>query len=156
MGYLTSHHLFSKPAETRIILNFRISLPNETCPEDLTRYSRVIEVVVDPNLNAEIVWKWPSPTNPDFFDVQFYSPIGGGVVALPNGNVLITNATEGGNPFLDAVIRGQLLEVKRDGTLTGGEVVWDVRFNESYGTYRAVRLPEETIEGWTSRPPQSD
>jgi hypothetical protein len=126
--------------------------PDETCPKDLTRYSRVIEVVVDGDLNAEIVWKWPSPSAPDFDAYHFYSPIGGGVVPLENGNLLITNATEGGNPFLNEVCRGRLLEIVRDGSLTGAEVVWDVAFNDYYGSYRAVRIPESAATKWRSHP----
>ncbi len=126
--------------------------PDETCPEGLTRYSRVVEVVADADLNAEIVWKWPSPSAPDFADYHFYSPIGGGVVRLENGNLLITNATEGGNPFLNEICRGRLLEITRDGSLTGAKVVWDVALNDYYGTYRAIRIPEEAAKKWHSHP----
>ena len=122
--------------------------PDETCKERISRYSRVIEVVADADLNAEIVWKWPSPSEPDFDDYHFYSPIGGGVTPLGNGNILITNATEGGNPYLNDVVRGRLLEVVPDGSLTGAEVVWDVAFNKNYGSYRAIRLPKDTTDAW--------
>jgi hypothetical protein len=118
----------------------------------LTRYSRVIEIVVDEEMNAEIVWKWPSPSEADFEDYHFYSPIGGGVLPLENGNILITNATEGGNPFINEVCRGRLLEVVRDGSLTGAEVVWEVVFNAYYGSYRAIRIPQKTAEKWRSHP----
>ncbi len=123
---------------------------DETCPEDIERYSRLLEVVVDNDLNAEIVWKWPSPTSSDFDAVRFYSPIGGGVMRLDNGNVLATNATDGGNPFIGEVIRGRIIEVARDDTLTGGEIVWDLRMNRDYGSYKAIRIPTEAVSGWQS------
>lgn len=125
---------------------------DEICPDDIEPYSRVIEIEVDADLNAEIVWKWPSPTSPDFDQVKFYSPIAGGVQELPNGNLLITNATQGGDPLIGQTdVRGRLIELKRVGTPTGGKIVWDVKFATSYGTFKALRLPEEAIDGWDSR-----
>ena len=126
--------------------------PDESCRSDIEPYSRVIEIVVDNDLNAEIVWKWPSPTSPDFDEYKVYAPIGGGVSRLANGNLLITHATVGGNPFLGDEIHARLVELKRDGTLTGANVVWDVEFNTGYGSFKAIRLPEETTANWTSDP----
>ena len=126
--------------------------PEETCPDNTAPYSRVIEVAVDNDLNAQIVWKWPSPTSPDFDQYRGYAPIGGGVSRLSNGNLLITNATVGGNPFLGDEIHARLIELKRDGTLTGATVVWDVEFNTGYGSFKAIRLPEGTTANWTSDP----
>jgi hypothetical protein len=124
--------------------------PDETCPEDIDPFSRVLEIVVDEDLDAEITWKWPSPTSPDFDDVNVFSPIAGGVQELSNGNVLITNATVGGNPYLGYIPHCELMEVKRDGTLTGGEIVWWVAFNKGYGTFKAIRIPAVALEGWES------
>ena len=124
--------------------------PDETCPPEIEPYSRVIEVQVDNDLNAEIIWKWPSPTSPDFDAVKVYSPLAGGVQRLPNGNILITHATEGGNPFLGEVCSGHLMEVLPDGTLTGGRIVWDVTLASSYCTFKATRIPPDAVEGWAS------
>ena len=126
--------------------------PDESCPDDIEPYSRVIEVTVDEDLNAEIVWKWPSPTSDDFDDVALYSPLAGGIDRLPNGNLLVTHATVGGNPYLGVISHGRLTELKRDGSLTGAEVVWDVEFNAAYGSFRALRIPEEAVENWKPRP----
>lgn len=123
---------------------------DETCPADLEPYSRLLEIVVDNDLNAEIVWKWPSPSDANFDAVRFYSPIGGGISKLENGNILATNATDGGNPFIGEVCHGRVLEVVRDGSLTGGEIVWDLNFNQDYGSYKAIRVPSETAAGWNS------
>ncbi len=124
---------------------------DETCPEGTTPFSRVIQVDVDNALNAEIVWKWPSVTLPNFKKLSFYSPIGGGVSTLRNGNLLITNATEGGNPFIGDECYAHLIELKRDGTLTGGEIVWELLSSRYYGSYKAIRVPYETVEGWNSK-----
>ncbi len=123
--------------------------PDESCPDDMAPYSRVLEIEVA-DLEAEILWKWPSPESPDFDDVRVQSPLAGGVQRLPNGNLLITHATVGGNPFLGDIPHGRLMEVKRDGTLTGGEVVWDVVFERAYGTFKALRIPEGSLDGWRS------
>ena len=38
---------------------------DEVCPEDIEPYTRINEVEFDNDLNADIIWKWPSPTSPD-------------------------------------------------------------------------------------------
>ncbi len=124
--------------------------PDETCPWDIERYSRIIEVVVDNDLNAEIVWKWPSPAQDDFDAVRFYSPIGGGVARLENGNILVTNATDGGNPFMGDRCRGSVLEIVPDAAPSGAEIVWKLRFGENYATYKAIRVAESAVDGWES------
>jgi hypothetical protein len=125
---------------------------DETCPPDIEPYSRIIELEVDEQLDTAILFKWPSPTSPDFDQVRFYSPLAGGVATLPGGNLLVTNGTEGGIPLAPFYERtnGRLLEIRRDGTLTGAEVVWEVRLPDYYGTFEAIRLPAEAMEGWVS------
>jgi hypothetical protein len=123
---------------------------DESCPADIAPFSRVIQVDVDNELNAEIVWKWPSVDLPNFNKLRFYSPIGGGVTKLENGNLLITNATEGGNPFMGEECHARIIELKRDGTPTGGEIVWQLQASRYYGSYKAIRVPYETVEGWDS------
>ncbi|MBN2194013.1 MAG: hypothetical protein JW751_14455 [Polyangiaceae bacterium] len=125
--------------------------PDETCPDGIEPYSRVIEVVVDEALDAALVWKWPSPTAPDFDAVKVYSPLAGGVQVLPNGNLLVTHATDGGNPYLGDPVRARVDEVRRDGTLTGGEVVWSARLSTGYATFKALRIPTSAADGWSSR-----
>ncbi|MBN2718924.1 MAG: aryl-sulfate sulfotransferase [Deltaproteobacteria bacterium] len=125
--------------------------PDETCPADMAPYSRVMEVRVDDGtLTPEIVWKWPSPAAADFDAYAVYSPIAGGVSRLPNGNLLITHASVGGNPYIAETVHGRLMEVQRDGSLTGATVVWDMKFSDDYGTFKAIRLPEGTTTNWTS------
>jgi hypothetical protein len=121
---------------------------DETCPTDIEPYSRVIEIEVDNDLNAEIIWKWPSPSLPDFEDVALHSPVAGGIQELPGGNLLITHGTEGGNPFVYEMCNGRLMELKR--TPEGGEVVWDVQFARAYGTFKAIRIPRDAVDGWES------
>ena len=123
--------------------------PDETCPGDIEPYSRVLEVEVDSSLNAEIVWKWPSPTSSDFEAVKTYSPLAGGAQRLPNGHVLITHATEGGNPYLGEVCNTRITEVMPTGSLTGGDVVWDVRSDPGYCSFKATRFVSD-LEGWAS------
>jgi len=123
----------------------------EPCPPDIEPYSRALEIRIehedDPAARtASIVWKWPSPNAPDFPSNRFYSEVMGDADELPNGNVLITVSAEEGAFFdLDNPSRGRLIEVKREGTLTGGETVWEVRTNQGYGIYRAQRI---ALEDW--------
>jgi len=119
----------------------------EPCPPDIEVYSRALEIRIekenDPGLrNASIVWKWPSPHHPDFASNRFFSRIMGDADRLPNGNVLITSSTEEGDFFdVGNPSRGRLIEVARDGTLTGGEKVWEMATKPGYGIYRAQRIP---------------
>ena len=154
----------SLPGVTRILLYDNREAPvlgnatacpaDETCPLGIEAYSRLLEIEVDETARtARIVWKWPSPTSPDFSEYALYSPIAGGIDQLPDGHLLITHATVGGNPFLPGVVpHGRLMEIQRDGTLTGATVLWDVVFSESYGTFKAIRLPEGSTDSWTSLP----
>ncbi len=119
----------------------------EPCPPGIDFYSRALEIRIekedDPSRrSAAIVWKWPSPHNPDFESNRFFSEIMGDADLLPNGNVLITSSTEEGSFFdFRNPSRGRLIEVKRDGTLTGGEKVWEMATSPGYGIYRAQRIP---------------
>jgi hypothetical protein len=74
--------------------------------------------------------------------------VAGGIQELPGGNLLITHGTEGGNPLVYEMCNGRLMELKR--TPEGGEVVWDVRFARAYGTFKAIRIPWNAVDGWES------
>lgn len=125
--------------------------PDEICPEGIAPYSRLMEIEIDNQLNVNIVWKWPSPSSPDFQTLAFYSPLAGGISELPGGGLLVTNATEGGNPFIGETCHGRLFELRRDGSPTGGEIVWDMRFDEAYCTFKATGIPSDALRGWASR-----
>ena len=123
----------------------------EPCPPDMDPYSRALEIRIenedDPaSRSASITWKWPSPSSPDFEANRFYSKVMGDADRLPNGNVLITSSAEEGD-FMDLEnpSLSHLIEVKRDGTLTGGRVVWEMKTNKGYWIYRAQRIP---VEDW--------
>ncbi|MBN2524783.1 MAG: aryl-sulfate sulfotransferase [Deltaproteobacteria bacterium] len=147
-----THILLYDNREAPILGTATACPPDETCEDDINPYSRAMEIAVDNQLNAEIVWKWPSPSMRDFEKYAVYSPIAGGVSRLPNGNILVTNATVGGNPFIGAVTNARIWELKRDGTLTGAQVVWDVEFSRGFSTFKAIRLPEGTTDTWASVP----
>lgn len=94
-----------------------------------SRRSRVLEV--DP-ATGEITWAYGGGPPGSFF-----SPIRGGVEALPNGNVLITDSE-----------RGRAFEVTRE-----GEIVWEFysahRDDSKRGRaaiYRMARLPEGILK----------
>ncbi|MCL2823300.1 MAG: aryl-sulfate sulfotransferase [Polyangiaceae bacterium] len=90
------------------------------------KYSRVIEVQFDPEkLQAEVVWEYRE--TPDFYSFAL-----GGAEMKPNGNVFITDGTN-----------GRLLEVTRD-----HKRVWELKLRYEYWTYKAVTVPLSFFTDW--------
>lgn len=126
--------------------------PDEaSCPPDIGPYSRFLEIEVrngdDPaRWSASILWKWPSPSSPDFTAQRFYSAIGGDADRLPNGNVLGTISVEGGD-FYNPSNPGhsRYVELVPGPGPTEAETVWEVVTTEGYGSFRAQRIP---VEDW--------
>ncbi|MGH9463776.1 MAG: arylsulfotransferase family protein [Vicinamibacteria bacterium] len=92
-------------------------------------YSRIIEL--DP-LEGEMVWEYKADPPDAFFSIMM-----GGVQALPNGNILVTEST-----------KGHVFELTRDGT-----VVWEFynpdlnEVRDKRATiYRMSRIPLDFLE----------
>jgi hypothetical protein len=95
--------------------------------------SRILEV--DPQ-TRQVVWSYQGTPPSSFFSI-----IGGGCQALPNGNVLITDSP-----------RGRAFEVTRE-----GQTVWEF-FNPDLDNpylpglrgpiYRMQRLPRDLMDEW--------
>jgi hypothetical protein len=90
------------------------------------KYSRVIEVEFDPEAKtAAVVWEYRE--TPDF-----YSPFLGSAQAQPNGDVLVTDGTN-----------GRLFQVSHDGSLT-----WELRLELGVWTYKALSVPRTLFTEW--------
>jgi outer membrane protein assembly factor BamB len=81
-------------------------------------FSRAIEIAFDPDAgHAEIVWEYRGPT-------LFYSDVMGDADRLPNGNTLITDATN-----------GRIVEVTE-----GQATVWEYELDPYHLIYKSERL----------------
>jgi hypothetical protein len=90
------------------------------------QFSRVIEVEFDPSARtAEMVWEYRE--SPDFYSFAL-----GSVQQQDNGNVFITDGTN-----------GRLLEVTRD-----KQKVWELLIQKYYWSYKAITVPRSFFTDW--------
>lgn len=94
-------------------------------------HTRVLEYALDESSRvATLVWSFPGEFAVDtWYRDDWYTPFWGDADRLGNGNVLITAGLR------SSADNGRIFEVSRE-----GEVVWELRFPLSVGTYQADRI----------------
>ena len=99
---------------------------------DVTRnYSRIVEV--DPT-DQSVVWEYDGSMTDGGSTGDFYTPWGGSVQRLPNGNTVITSSAQ-----------GRIFEVENDTF----DVVWDftIESEGNTGIYRSYRVSRNWLNG---------